>query len=446
MNISQQQKIDNQIGINYTINHLNKSLIGMNNNSKQIKRPNNPNPITSEPPISKFKLSNNINNNNNNNHHNNTKNESLLLPFVNDEDVDLNELHQHFSNNLKELNHINNQLKILPSINIADKIEDQLLIQYINEYKNCKNQIYELNCIEYKLMMHISANFIPKNERLRIQLNDHRVQIKSNQNYEYIKNTLTNSAKISMNNYMLKLKQKTEKKNFYENMLTEIKNEFNKKIKDKRSKYLYNKGNIFPSNVVKTSILCNFDSEMNKAYKIITDINDNYDDKLIKYKHRTILQFDKLCTKIKINIGNNNEINYNFEADLNAATQQKAYNKNKQWIDNYDLHQNEEQQNVMKNADEEYIQYNPSLLMLNEINVVNIDNKHRKLIVTKYGNEHDKYLHKQHEKLLNQTKNYHKSRKNKKYTFYAAKNNKHTFNVAKNRYNRNYSKNKSFFQ
>ena len=54
--------------------------------------------------------------------------------------------------------------------------------------------------------MHISANFIPKQERIRIELQDFKVNIKSQQNFEYIQNTLKNAMNISTNNYNLKLK------------------------------------------------------------------------------------------------------------------------------------------------------------------------------------------------------------------------------------------------
>ena len=421
---------------NNSIQILNKNQNNNNNNNnrnKGIKRKMNPTMLSNiqQPPTSKVKFNNDT---------------SLLLPF--DDNNENDELQKHLKENLQQLNKINNQIKVIPSLVMAEYVNDRNLLKFIDEYKMYKRNIYELKCIEYKIKLHLSANFVPKQERLRIELNDFRVKIKSNQNYEYIQNTLNNAQNITFNNYTLKLKQKIQKKEFYINALKQHKDNFNKKVKERKHKYYYNENNIFPSVNVKNSIVNNFESELNKTYKIILELDEYYDDEFERFKNKLIIQFNKLCKKIKIDININNDINYNFYADLLKALEIKKINKLKQWND--ELYLNQNQENKMNDDDDDndeklnleqkddYNKYNPMSMNLPQINYVNINNKHRRLIIIKYGNFHDKYVQKQYEKSI---KN--KFKMNKNYDNKKKRNNKNKYNYNKKQKN---FRQKSFFQ
>ena len=447
-NQNQNQTNQNQNQLNQSIqsydqnnnhNHNNQILNSYPNNNqlnqKQnrnigIKRKCPPNPLSDicQPPTSKSRYK---------------SNSSLCLPFENDND----DLNKHFQDNIQRLDKINNQIQKIPALNIADYVEDKELIKFIDEYKNCKKNIYELSCIEYKIKLHISANFIPKQERFRINLQDFRIKIKSQQNFEYIQGTLQDAANISNKNYLLKLKQKIEKKEFYLKLMKQIKNDYNIKIRDRKYNYHHNKNNIFPSINVKNSISYNFDAEINKTYKILINIDEHYEREYEKYKNKIILQFDKLCKKIKIDINSNHDINYNFYQDLVEANEIKELNKSKQWNNNYnDEEEKEDKMNEDEDIDndqnkDDFDKYKPNQMIFPQVNYININNKHRKMLVNKYGNFHDKFAQKQFEKTMKINNKRNKNKNKKQFNYHQNSNYKYNQN-RKRKFKSKYS----FFQ
>ena len=427
--ITEEQQKANEQGIEITMAHLRKSFLNESENSEMKnnninKQRNNrkrtPPPILDGRPITKLK----------------TNNSTLLLPFDNDDDD--NNIQQILNQNLKQLNNINNQMHKLPSITMAYDIQNKFILRFLKQYKIYRKNIYELVCIEYKIGMHLKSNFIPKQERLRIKLHDFRVKLKSQQNYQYIENTLNESMKISFNNYLLKYKQKQEKKQFYINAIKTLKTEFDKNVKERRYRYYHNVGNMFPNTNIKNSIVHDFDAEVNKLYKILMDIDEHYENEFDRFKSKILPQFYRLCEKIKcgFNTNNNNyDIIFNYIQDLDEVKKEKELNKLKYWNDN-NKKQNEEEQKMNEDENDNNTTnfiFDPMAMVIPQINYVNIDNKHRKLIVNKYGNKYDKYAQKMYEKSIKYQKD-NKQRKNNNNNYYGNKNKNKNRNNKYNKY------------
>ena len=127
-----------------------------------------------------------------------------------------------------------------------------------------------------------------------------------------------------------------------------------------------------------------------------------------------ILQFNKLCEKIKIKINDNDDIKYDFDEDIKLAKERKEINKALQWDDSY---QNTE---IKEKSDDEK-KYDPAQLIFPQFYQINLSNHFRKLLIQKYGKFHDEYLQKGHEITIKNNKNInkkYKNYKNKRYSNY----------------------------
>ena len=190
-----------------------------------------------------------------------------------------------------------------------------------------------------------------------------------------------------------------------------IQNENNKMIKERKRNIEMNKGNLYPNQTVKNSILINYNSECNYLYFKLSKVKEYYDDEYVKFKFKTIIQFQKLVQKLKIkiqekyknnidNINNdNNDIIYNFNQDFNKAILDKENRKKKQWKNQFETKQNEENE-----EDKDYQKYDPAQMNLPEVNLVNITNKQRNILAKNFGNFHDKFAYKQYQKSINKTR------------------------------------------
>ena len=98
----------------------------------------------------------------------------------------------------------------------------------------------------------------------------------------------------------------------------------------------------------------------------------------------------------------------------------------------------EEDDDIKRN----YNKYNPKMMEIPQVNYVNINNKHRKLLVNHYGNFHDEFAYKQYTKAIKNRNKLNKKSSNMKY-----KSNNYNRNKNRNNKNRNNRNNKySFFQ
>ena len=62
-----------------------------------------------------------------------TNNSTLLLPF--DDEEDDNNVQQMLNQNLKQLNNINQQIHIIPSMTMAHNIQNKFILQFLKQYK-----------------------------------------------------------------------------------------------------------------------------------------------------------------------------------------------------------------------------------------------------------------------------------------------------------------------
>ena len=72
-------------------------------------------------------------------------------------------------------------------------------------------------------------------------------------------------------------------------------------------------------------------------------------------------------------------------------------------------------QNNDKLDKDDFDKFNPNSMIIPQVNYVNINNKQRKLIVMNYGNFHDKFVQKQHEKPMKLNKNKNQNKNDKYY-------------------------------
>ena len=327
---------ETQKGIDITIEHFDKVFKGKKkkNKQQQNRKRKNPEPIqVDRTELSKTDLEeldiieakskrikmndNNENKDNNHNHNqqqqnnqqNNQQNEeqyksSLILPFedIPSNDTRTNEMKDELNGNMKQLNKIQQSIYQLPSLKIAEQITDKFLYEYFKDIDKYYKNEYELKCISYKIALHLAADFIPKAERIKVLLNENKIRSKTNDSYNYIKNTLNTNAGLSLDNYKMKLNEKLSKYNYYDKLIKNIQIENNKIIKNKRKDIETNKGNLYPVQSIKNAILINFNAECNYLFLKITQARDYYNDEYIKFRDKTIIQFQKLTEKLKIKI------------------------------------------------------------------------------------------------------------------------------------------------
>ena len=454
-----EQKLENiKDGINATVNHLNQSLCNEPPKKKsQIKRTReefesgiiqNHNNST----VTSCHGNHNHNNNNSTIHDQSSLLQPKQLNFSNISNISQNNMNNmnnadvihQLNENMKIITKINENIIKIPSLDIADELSDKSLIDHLNEYKKVYKNLYELQCIKYKIKLHLNLGFIPKNERFKINLNQRLIENKNLYNYNYVTTTLSNSAKTSKLNYKNKYGEKCKKHKHCFEVMKIINNEINLKIKDKLNNLMTNKMK-YASQIIKDAIYNKFQAEVNKLELIKTEINERYNDDFDKFKNKLIIQFSKFCTKIKTQIKDDD---YKFSEYLEKALRQKELNKSKIYNDQIDEQKLNDQMNVDRPKMIEFVidgimfnenMYNPNNLILGELNYVNISNKQRKFIVNNFGNINDKYLQKIHEKSLN--KNNYKNHKNSKNSYYKNKNFYRHYKNKNNYYNnRKYNK------
>ena len=84
----------------------------------------------------------------------------------------------------------------------------------------------------------------------------------------------------------------------------------------------------------------------------------------------------------------------------------KQKRKQKQWNNQFENNQIKNNQNQ---NDDEY-KFNPNDMQFPEVNLVNIPNKQRSIIIKNFGNFHDNYSYKQHQKSIKNKLNYNKNK------------------------------------
>ena len=170
-----------QNGINQTIQHLNNTLLQQNQNENKNKNKNkkkrNYEEMMDQNQLQIMQNSSKRSNLNNTNNVNNDNDESTFIPtnidFNNISDIKINDdVIDNLKCNLKEINDINDNIQRISTMQIADKLTDKKLNEYLKEYKVCYNNYYDLRKITFKMQLYISAKFIPKHERLKLSLNE----------------------------------------------------------------------------------------------------------------------------------------------------------------------------------------------------------------------------------------------------------------------------------
>ena len=133
-------------------------------------------------------------------------------------------------------------------------------------------------------------------------------------------------ADISKNNQIKKFKLKDAKKQHYENVIKYIIKEYEMKIKEKINKLSMNNYK-FNNQIIKQSVLNDYQQQVNKVNCLNAEIMDYYEDEYVKFKNKFIINFSKFCKKIKIMINNNNPFNINYDREINEANKLKENRK-----------------------------------------------------------------------------------------------------------------------
>ena len=400
-------------GINTTMNHLNRSF-GNHNDSMLLNRNDNNNNNNQQQQQSFMLNISGINNSNDNNRNQQMK--------QNREQI----LHQQLQKSMNMMQKLNENILKIPTLAIADKLSDNTLKHYFAEYKNITKKKFELEKIEYKTKLHLSANFVPKNERQTIPLNDRYIKTVNNTNFRYIQQTLDDAVKITLRNYMDKFISISNELCHLNKTRDIILKTLDAKINERKRKLNRNELR-WTSQTVKSAIYNNYNAEVNKLFLEKFELDEFYDNELNKYKNKTILSFYKLANKIDLKINSNSNIKYDFEVDLNAAMVQKEENKLKE----YDNHYKKEEVNMDVDAEYEWIddvkmnksKYDQSQCIFKQFNLVNVNYKQRKIIVENFGNVHDKFALCLQNKSNNRKRNYN-NYKNQKRKYYYNKYNK----------------------
>ena len=403
-------------GLNATFQTLDQSLIEYNNN-------NNNNNNNTQIKLNLNNTFNNISNLHQNNisnisNRNKKRRISEISPDNDNNLINNGVVINEIIANKKLISKINENLLKLPTLTIAEKLLDAEFREFIKEYKKFKFELFELIKIEYKIKLHISSNFIPRNERFKINLNKKQLFKRTINNYNYIESTLNEAVKISKNNYMNKLKEKRNKIKHTENIINIITKNIENKINAKIQKLKNNELKL-KSQTIKSAIYNNYNSEINKLNLEKLKIDEHYENEFRKYKNKLILSFEKLINKINLKINTNNIIKYNFMNDLKEAKDEKELNKMKQFNDKY-----EPQNNKINTSENKYqfingqkmfkSQFNQNDIIFHQFNYVNIPNDQRAIITDNFGNIHDKYQYKLHLNSNKRKENYNKHKNHQK--------------------------------
>ena len=379
MQMTTQQQQQQQQGIDFTVNHLANSLLS-----------------TTEPNQS------NINNNNNNNVSNapftfgNISGISGIQPT--EQELSEKSLAE-MKKSTKLLQEICGKLTSLPTMSVADKLRDKGLKQYFKEYNDAKKNVHELEKLTYKIKLYASAGFIPKHERLSVSLDSKKIRAKTKYNYMYIQQVLNESVKLSKTGYHDLLMEKQTKLKHNKSVVDIIKKIHEEQILEKTRKLKRNEFQ-FNSQTIKCAILNNYKSEVNKLNLMKMETDEYYNDELIKYQNKTILSFEKLTQKIGLAIGSNEEINHDFNADLNRAREQRQANKIRNYQNEYRENKMEQDDDDAEAENDEWIwigknqkvkksMYKPALCKFNQFNHINVNHQQRQQIVKNFGNIHD---------------------------------------------------------
>ena len=420
--MNNEEKAIMQSGLDITLNHLeqafnNKNINKNKNNNYSLTLPNTPQ----------------IFNNNNNNNQNELEwnfNVSNINKKDGNENIEDNMIKQ-MNENTKLIRKMNENLVKLPTMTISNELKDVELKLYYKEYKNIKHEIFEFEKITYKTKLYISAEFIPRNERIKIELNKRNIQKQTQFNYKYIENTLNAAVTMSKSNYFDKLNEKENQLKQKRKIKNIITNRMNEKMAEKAKKLNMNELK-FKSQIIKSALYNNYNAEINKLHLMKIEMDEYYKNELEKYKNKTILSFEKLAIKINLEINSNDKINYDFQDDLEKAHKQKEENKTKMYLNQYKI----KDENKLENDKYVFIdgikmhqnQYKPNQMIFKQLNYVNIQYKDRKIIINNFGNMHDKYNLKLIENKFkqndyNQNRKYYKNYKYRNYNYKSYKNN-----------------------
>ena len=398
-------------GLNVTMNHLSRSfgnhndsmLLNGNNNNGQQQQQQRP-----------FMLNiSGINNNNSNQQNSNRPNQNDILQ------------HQ-LQQSMNMMQKLNENIMKIPTLTIADKLNDNVLKHYFAEYKITIKKIFNLQKIEYKTKLYNSANFVPQNERQTIPLNDRYIKTINKSNFRYITQTLDDAVKISLRNYMDKLTTINEELNHLIKNRDIILKTLEIKINERKKK-LNRNDHRWTWQTVKSAIYNDYNAEVNKLYLDKFQLDEYYEGEFIKYRNKTITSFHKLTEKIGLKINSNPKIKYDFDRDLNEAMIQKEENKLKQYDNKYEKHENgmdvDTECEWIDNVKMDKSKFDRDQCTFKQFNLINVNYKQRKIIVENFGNVHDKYALLLQNKSNNRKRNYN-NYKNQKRKYYHNKYNK----------------------
>ena len=409
-----EEKRNQDIGLNTTLNYLAQAF-GDHNDSMTLNTNQNQNQMQQQN-TSNFGNISGINPRQNQQNQNQNRDQMLF-----------NQLQQ----SVKLMTKLNENILKIPTLTIAKKLNDKILIQQLNDYENVTKKIFNLNKIEYKTKLYLSAYFVPKHERQRISFIQAKITEKTEYNFNYIMDVLNTTKNMTINNYGHGLNKIRNELNHFLQLREMNMKSLENKVSEKRKRLNVNDEK-WKFQTVKSAIYNNYNAEVNKLYQLKFEMDEYYETELIKYKYKTILSFNKLTTKIGIKINENKDINYDFSNDLNDALRTKHENKSKIFNDKYKLENNNELRAEPKYEWIDGIKMNEEIFdakkcVFDQLYHVNMDYHQRKLIVNNFGNTHDKYSlflqNKSNQKQRNynkkknyQNKHYYKNRKYQKYS------------------------------
>ena len=415
---TEDEKRNLEIGLNTTMNHFKQAFGGHNDSMLlNIDSNNNHNQLQQQQNSFNFNNNSNINPTQNQQQTQNQNRDQILF----------NQLQQ----NLKLMQKINENITNLPTLTIAQKIKDKVLNQHLNEYENLTKKIFDLNKIEYKNKLFLSAYFVPKHERQRISFIQNKIIEKTEYNFSYIMDVLDAAKNMTINNYGHNLNKIRNEINHFLKLREMSMNSLENKISEKRRKLKINDEK-WKLQTVKSAIYNNYNAEINKLFQQKFEMDEYYEAELIKYKHKTILSFDKLTTKIGLKINENKDVKFDFSNDLKDALLIKHENKSKIFNNKYKL---ENEIDLEAEPEYEWIdgikmnenKFDSKKCIFQQLYHVNMDYSQRRIIVNNFGNVHDKYSlflqNKSNQNQRNYNKNKNKNKKKNHYKKYYYKNN-----------------------
>ena len=236
----------------------------------------------------------------------------------------------------------------------------------------------------YKALLHVNAHFVPSHRRHTLKINETELKTKSAANYKSIISLLRQTGAQSTKNYQAFAAAKIKEVDHYGKQIEVYIEDACDYIKLRRSQLLEYP---HPDEASKNGSLLKLESEANKFHWNVSSIHAESGEKMDAFKMKTIMSFNSLCQKIKINISNCSE--YNFVDDLAQAIKAKEAKLNLTFEDEY---QSAFPKNEKKSqADMDFDEYDPDKVIFTMLNIVKLPTYQRKQLVAKYGNEHDQY-------------------------------------------------------